>query len=105
MRQRGPGLRQGFDSSSLRYATKVTDGSLWAEFDAQSVGLGVMERELRENLFGDEVWMALEPAARTFIATAEKIFRDHRSDPAFAFGPVIGNFSAVGGYGGTAVRR
>ncbi len=72
---------------------KVTEGMLWAEFDAQSVGLGAMERELRENLFGDDAWMALEPAARTFIATAEKIFRDHRSDAAFDFGPVIGNFS------------
>jgi hypothetical protein len=71
----------------------VTDGILWAEFDAQSVGLGAMERELRENLFGDDAWMALEPAARTFIATAEKIFRDHRSDAAFDFGPVVGNFS------------
>ena len=33
------------------------------------------------------------PAARTFIATAEKIFRDHRNDPAFDFGPVVGNFA------------
>jgi hypothetical protein len=71
----------------------VTDGTLWAEFDAQSVGLGAMERELRENLFGDGAWMALEPAARTFIATAEKVFRDHRSDAAFDFGPVVGSFS------------
>ena len=71
----------------------VTDGTLWAEFDAQSVGLGAMERELRENLFGDVAWMALEPAARTFIATAEKVFRDHRSDAAFDFGPVVGSFS------------
>lgn len=71
----------------------ITDGALWAEFDAQAGGVGGMERELRENLFGDAVWMALEPAARTFIATAEKIFRDHRSDPAFDFGPVVGNFA------------
>ena len=71
----------------------VTEGTLWAEFDAQSVGLGAMERELRENLFGDAAWMALEPAARTFIATAEKVFRDHRSDAAFDFGPVVGSFS------------
>ena len=33
-----------------------------------------MERELRENLLGDDAWIALDPAARTFIATAEKIF-------------------------------
>lgn len=71
----------------------VTDGSLWVEFDAESGGVGAMERELRENLLGDAAWMALEPAARTFIAGAEKIFRDHRSDAAFDFGPVIGGFS------------
>ena len=52
-----------------------------------------MERELRENLFGDDAWMALEPAARTFIATAEKIFRDHRNDAAFDFAPVVGNLA------------
>src|SRR5207253_7370040 len=45
--------------------------------------------ELRENLFGDEPWGNLDPIARTFIATAEKIFRDHRSDPGFDFTPVI----------------
>jgi hypothetical protein len=72
---------------------EVTDEALWVEFDAQAGGVGAMERELRENLFGDAVWMALEPAARTFIATAEKIFRDHRNDPAFDFGPVVGNFA------------
>jgi hypothetical protein len=72
---------------------ELTDESLWVEFDAQTGGVGAMERELRENLFGDAVWTALEPAARTFIATAEKIFRDHRNDPASDFGLVVGNFA------------
>ncbi len=72
---------------------EITDEALWVEFDAQAGGVGAMERELRENLFGDGVWMALEPAARTFIATAEKIFRDHRNDAAFDFGPVVGNLA------------
>ncbi len=72
---------------------EITDESLWVEFDARAGGVGAMERELRENLFGDAVWMALEPATRTFIASAEKIFRDHRTDPAFDFGPVVGNFA------------
>ena len=52
-----------------------------------------MEKDLRENLFGDAVWMSLPPAARSSIASAEKIFRDHRYDAAFDFGPVIANFS------------
>ena len=72
---------------------ELTDERLWVEFDAEAGGVGAMERELRENLFGDTVWMSLEPAARTFIATAEKIFRDHRNDPASDFGLVVGNFA------------
>ena len=65
----------------------------WAEFDAGRVGLGQMERELRENHFGDDAWRALEPTARAFIATAEKIYRDHRTDSSFDFTPVIVEFS------------
>lgn len=71
----------------------VTDDRLWAELDAETVGVGKMERELREDLLGDEAWLALDPAARTFIASAEKIFRDQRSDPAFDFGPVVANLA------------
>jgi hypothetical protein len=71
----------------------VTDERLWAEFDAEAGGIGAMEKELRENLFGDAAWMSLEPAARTFIATAEKIFRDHRSDAGFDFAPVVGGLA------------
>ena len=66
---------------------------LWAEADAESVGVGTMERELRENLLGDEAWLALDPAARTFIASSERIFRDQRSDPAFDYGPIVANFA------------
>lgn len=72
---------------------EITDEALWVEFDATTGGVGAMERELRENLFGDAVWMALEPAARTFIATAEKIYRDHRNDAASDFGPVVANLA------------
>jgi hypothetical protein len=67
---------------------------LWAEFDADTgAGLAGMERELRENRFGDTLWLALEPEARTFIATGERIFRDHRQDPAFDFAPVLASFA------------
>jgi hypothetical protein len=80
-----------FFSEETREA--VTDGRLWAESDAEAVGVGTMERELRENLFGDDAWLALDPAARTFIASAERIFRDQRSDPGFDHGPVVTNLA------------
>jgi len=67
---------------------RITDGKFWVEWDLERSGLGAMERELRENLFGDRAWEGLAPAARTFVATAEKIFREHRNDPAFDFAPV-----------------
>jgi hypothetical protein len=71
----------------------VAGDRLWAELDAEAVGVGRMERELRENLLGDEAWLALDPAARAFIASAETIFRQQRNDPAFDFGPMITNLS------------
>jgi hypothetical protein len=71
----------------------VTGERLWAEVDAEAVGVGKMERELREDLLGDDAWLALDPAARTFIASAERIYRDQRSDPAFDYAPIVANFS------------
>jgi len=72
----------------------LADGRLWAEFDAQrGGGVGEMERELRENHFGDELWRALDPAARSFLATAERAFRDHRGDAAFDFAQVMGSYA------------
>lgn len=72
---------------------QATDGRFWAEFDAERVGVGAMERELRENLLGDEAWRGIEPAARSFIATAEKVYRDHVAEPAFDFAAVIIEYS------------
>jgi hypothetical protein len=72
---------------------QIIDGRLWAEFDAETVGVGAIERELRENLFGEEGWTALDPAARAFIASAEKVFRDQRADRAFDYGPIISNLA------------
>jgi hypothetical protein len=72
----------------------LTDGVLWAEFDAEAgAGIGGMEKELRENRFGELLWSALEPAARTFVATGERLFREHRLDPAFDFAPVLTSFA------------
>jgi hypothetical protein len=71
---------------------RLTDGKFWVEFDAERVGIGMLERELRENLFGDTAWEAFDPATRSFIAAGEKIWRDHAADPAFDFSPVIVEF-------------
>jgi len=68
----------------------VTGGSLWAEFDREhGGGVAGMEKELRENRFGEEAWFALEPAVRLFIANAERLWRDHAADPHFDYGPVL----------------
>lgn len=72
----------------------ITDGRLWAEWDAeQGSGVAAMERELRDNLLGERCWRGLEATTRRFLATGEKLFREHRADPAFDFGPVIGAFA------------
>jgi hypothetical protein len=71
----------------------LTDGRFWCEFDAERSGVGAMERELRENLFGSQAWSGLDAAARSFIASAEKVFRDHRSDPAFDFSGVVVDYA------------
>ncbi|MEO8564225.1 MAG: hypothetical protein ABI601_19250 [bacterium] len=72
----------------------ATDAALWAEFDAQ-MGPGIMavERSLRDDLMGELAWSALDSTVRSFIATGEKVFREHRNDPAFDFAPVLGSFA------------
>lgn len=71
----------------------LTDDKYWVEFDAEWAGIGSMEQELRLNVLGDSVWSALDPAARTFIATAESLFRGHRQDPTFDFSAVVVDFA------------
>jgi hypothetical protein len=72
---------------------KLIDGRFWVEFDAEHAGVGEMERELRDNVVGEAAWNALDPAARTFVATAESLFRAHRKDAAFDFSAVVINFA------------
>jgi hypothetical protein len=73
---------------------RYTDGRLWAEWDAENTGgVGEMERELRENRFGDALWTSLDPAARRFVASAERAFRDHHSDQAYDFAQCIGGYA------------
>lgn len=67
----------------------LTDEQLWAQHDAalrsETDRIG---RDLRENLFGDDVWSAFEAGTRAFLATAEALFRSRREDPVFDFAPV-----------------
>jgi hypothetical protein len=72
---------------------RLTDGKFWVEFDAQRSGVGKMEQELRENVLGDVVWNGFDPATRSFIASAESIFRTHRYDAAFDFSPMAVEFA------------
>lgn len=71
----------------FRDAASLLDGRLWAERDAENrTDTERMARELRDNLIGPELWPVLEPATRTFLASAEAVFRSRREDPAFDFG-------------------
>ena len=67
----------------------LLEGRYWAEEDAHRAGLGPIERDLRETLFGETAWDALDPTVRGFVATAEHVFRTHRGTPGFDFSPVI----------------
>lgn len=74
-----------------RIQEELLEGQCWVQWDAERAGLGLMERELRDNVLGEEVWAALDPAARTFVAEAEQAFRAHRADAAFDFSGVVLN--------------
>jgi hypothetical protein len=64
--------------------------TLWAEFDAtHASAVAALDRELRFNLMGEAAWSALELDARAFVATAEKLYREHRDDPSFDFAPIV----------------
>ena len=75
----------------------LTEGRLWAEHELQLRGdTDRMSRELRENLFGDDVWQTLEYGTRVFLATGEATFRARRHDPAFDFsGPAVEYAKAI----------
>ena len=72
---------------------RLLDGRLWVEVDSERGGLGVLERDLRDNLLGDAVWTSLDVGTRSFITTAERIFRDNRANAGFDFAPVLGSFA------------
>ncbi len=62
----------------------LTEGGLWAQRAAElRSDAERMSRELRDNLFGRDLWAAMEPATRSFLASAEAVFRARRDDPGF----------------------
>jgi hypothetical protein len=70
----------------------LMEGRLWVEKDATlRHDTERLTRELRDNLIGRDVWAALDLATRTFLASAEAVFRTRRDDPGFDF-----SASAVG---------
>lgn len=72
---------------------RLLEGKYWAESDAARTGLGELERELRENLFGSEAWNGLDLTTRTFVATAEQVFRTHQGDAGLDFSAVVVNLA------------
>ncbi len=64
----------------------LTEGLLWAEKDAEFRSEAArLSADLRDNLFGPRIWNLMEPATRTFLASAEAVVRARREDPVFDF--------------------
>jgi len=58
----------------------VLDGRLWVEYEAQYRGeTERIAQKLRDNLLGAAVWSRLEATTRSFLASAEAVFRARRS--------------------------
>jgi hypothetical protein len=67
-------------------ADTLMEGRLWVERDATlRHETDRLARELRDDLIGRDVWAALELTTRTFVASAEAVFRTRRDDPGFDF--------------------
>ena len=72
----------------------ATDDRLWAEYDAErGQASAEMQRELRDNVLGEDAWSALELTVQSTVADAERAFRDHRGDLGYDFSAVILGFS------------
>jgi len=62
----------------------LNDGALWAQSAAEQRSEAQrMSAELRDNLFGRELWPLLSPQTRSFLSAAEAEFRPHRDDAGF----------------------
>jgi len=64
-------------------------GRLWAERDDRRQDVETLSAELRDHLFGRRIWNALTLTARSFLASAEAVYRSRRFDPAFDFSGVV----------------
>ncbi|MGB7213333.1 MAG: hypothetical protein WBC97_11990 [Gemmatimonadales bacterium] len=69
--------------------SKYIEDKFWVEFDSTRVNVGAVERDLRQNHFGNEAWAKFSPLTRTFIATAETLWREHSTEPLFDVGVVL----------------
>ncbi len=78
--------RRFFDGA---FRNQYIGGRFWVEHDSEQGGVGAIEQELRDNMLGEDAWWELGPTTRLFLATAEKLYRDHQQDMAFDFSPVI----------------
>jgi hypothetical protein len=80
-----PLIVRGEPSSSWFSDTDaLNDGALWAQRAAEQRSEAQrMATELRDNLFGRELWPLLSPTTRSFLAAAEAEFRAHRDDAGF----------------------
>jgi hypothetical protein len=67
----------------------LNDGRRWVQADAERTGLSGLVRDLQDNVIGEAAWRRLLPTARSFVATAERLMRDHRREGAFDFSTVV----------------
>jgi len=64
----------------------LEEGQLWVERDAELRGeTARLARDLRDNLLSVSIWSVLEASTRTFLASAEAVYRTRLGDPAFDF--------------------
>lgn len=69
---------------------EMTGGDLWARADAENRGESSrLAKELRENLFGAEIWQGMEPESRRFLSAGEAVYRTRKEDPRFDFSPAM----------------
>ncbi len=72
----------------------VSERKWWVELDAErGRGIAEIERDLRDNVIGEEAWAVFDPTARAFLADGERVFREHRHDASFDYSSVVLNFA------------